>query len=95
MEKEVRDEDLKTKCRWSPYRGRVLKGWPAMTIASGKVLKMQTRGRTYKYSDVDIVYNKILPKANKQFIPIKDIFGTTLGANVKKVGGVKLYHMHF
>lgn len=27
-EKEVKREDLLTKCGWSPYEGRVLKGWP-------------------------------------------------------------------
>src|ERR1700722_5632765 len=35
--KEVRDEDLKTKCGWSPYAGRKLKGWPIYTILKGKV----------------------------------------------------------
>lgn len=29
LEKEVKDQDLKTKCKWSPYSGKKLKGWPA------------------------------------------------------------------
>lgn len=28
MERMVTDEQLKTKCGWSPYRGKLLKGWP-------------------------------------------------------------------
>lgn len=39
-EREVRDEDLKTKCGWSPYKGRLLKGWPTCTIAQGKVFQL-------------------------------------------------------
>jgi dihydroorotase len=37
MEKAVSNADLKTKCRWSPYDGMVLKGWPVYTILEGKV----------------------------------------------------------
>jgi dihydroorotase len=33
-EKEVRREDLLSKCGWSPYEGRVLKGWPVRTVSS-------------------------------------------------------------
>lgn len=34
---EVRDERLKTKCGWSPFSGRILKGWPIFTVLKGKV----------------------------------------------------------
>jgi dihydroorotase len=40
LEKEVRDDNLKTKCGWSPYAGRVLKGWPIYTILSGNIYKV-------------------------------------------------------
>ena len=36
---EVRNENLKTKCGWSPFTGRVLKGWPVYTILKGQVFK--------------------------------------------------------
>lgn len=36
-EKVVREEDLKTKCGWSPFAGQTLKGWPVTTIVNGKV----------------------------------------------------------
>jgi dihydroorotase len=35
--KEVKDSDLCTLCRWSPYSGRSLKGWPVYTILKGNV----------------------------------------------------------
>ncbi len=37
LEKEVRNEDLKTKCGWSPFAGWKLKGWPVATVLNGKV----------------------------------------------------------
>lgn len=38
MEKEVRNEDLLTKCKWSPFAGMKLHGWPVLTIVGGKVV---------------------------------------------------------
>ena len=37
-EKKVKNEDLKTKCGWSPFVGRKLKGWPVLTVADGKMV---------------------------------------------------------
>ena len=34
----VRNEDLLTKCKWSPFDGKILKGWPVMTIVNGNVV---------------------------------------------------------
>ncbi|NQV12741.1 MAG: dihydroorotase [Parcubacteria group bacterium] len=36
LAKEVRDEDLQTKCGWSPYAGMKLKGWPVKVELDGK-----------------------------------------------------------
>ncbi|MFX1504829.1 MAG: dihydroorotase [Promethearchaeota archaeon] len=33
----VRGEDLKTKCKWSPWEGFELQGWPVLTIHKGKI----------------------------------------------------------
>ncbi len=38
LEKEVKREEQHTKCGWSPYEGRVLKGWPVMTFVNGKLV---------------------------------------------------------
>lgn len=37
LEKEVKNENLYTKCEWSPYAGRNLQGWPVMTIVDGNL----------------------------------------------------------
>lgn len=34
---EVKRETLKTKCQWSPYVGRSLKGWPIYTYLRGRL----------------------------------------------------------
>lgn len=41
LEKEVNQEDLQTKCKWSPYAGKMLKGWPVYTIVQGKVFDLR------------------------------------------------------
>lgn len=37
LQKEVNKEDIKTKCGWSPYIGKVLTGWPLYTSIDGKL----------------------------------------------------------
>jgi dihydroorotase len=34
---EVREDMLFTKVKWSPYDGKVLKGWPVITIVNGRI----------------------------------------------------------
>jgi len=57
LEKRVENEKLYTKCKWSPYAGRMLKGWPVMTFVSGKlgmengkVLTDEVHGKEVKIS---------------------------------------------
>ncbi len=38
MRKRVRNDGLFTKCGWSPFEGRELKGWPTRTISRGRVI---------------------------------------------------------
>ncbi|MFH1439776.1 MAG: dihydroorotate dehydrogenase electron transfer subunit [Candidatus Woesearchaeota archaeon] len=40
MEKEkiIKNKELLTKCRWSPFEGMKLKGWPVMTIVDGSIV---------------------------------------------------------
>lgn len=40
LEKKVEPTHLKTKARWSPYDGMVLKGWPRYTIMKGQVYEL-------------------------------------------------------
>lgn len=34
-QKTIRDEDQLTKCRWSPWQGQTLTGWPVVTFVGG------------------------------------------------------------
>jgi len=36
LEKEVQNNNLKTKCKWSPFAGRKLKGWPVAVRLNSK-----------------------------------------------------------
>lgn len=38
LKKKVVNEELLTKCKWSPWDGKLLKGWPAATIANGSIV---------------------------------------------------------
>lgn len=37
LEKKVDEKELASKCGWSPYHGRMLKGWPVYTVLKGRV----------------------------------------------------------
>ena len=37
LERIVRDEEQFSRCAWSPWRGRQLKGWPVMTFVNGQL----------------------------------------------------------
>ncbi|OGJ52148.1 hypothetical protein A2335_02445 [Candidatus Peregrinibacteria bacterium RIFOXYB2_FULL_32_7] len=38
LEKEIRNENVVSKCGWTPYHGKMCKGWPVMTIRGGEVM---------------------------------------------------------
>lgn len=40
LEKVVEDSHQKTKCGWSPYSGRKLKGWPLYTVLKGELFRL-------------------------------------------------------
>ena len=37
LSKRVEDKDLITKCKWSPFAGRLLRGWPVTTALKGHI----------------------------------------------------------
>lgn len=41
LTKKLEGRDVKTKCGWSPYMGRELKGWPIYTIIKGRLFKLR------------------------------------------------------
>lgn len=38
LEKKVNSKKLFTKCRWSAFNNKLLKGWPVMTIVNGNIV---------------------------------------------------------
>jgi dihydroorotase len=38
LEKEVRADELFSKSKWSPFEGKILKGWPIITIVRGNLV---------------------------------------------------------
>ncbi|MCC5831522.1 MAG: dihydroorotase family protein [Chlamydiales bacterium] len=43
MELTVTDEMIKSKCGWTPYRGRTLRGWPEYVILDGRAYSVSRR----------------------------------------------------
>lgn len=37
LEKTIRDDDIESKCGWTPYAGRKIRGWPVVTVVNGEV----------------------------------------------------------
>ncbi|OGJ45826.1 hypothetical protein A2272_06085 [Candidatus Peregrinibacteria bacterium RIFOXYA12_FULL_33_12] len=43
LEKEIKNGNVVSKCGWTPYAGRICKGWPVMTIRGGEVMMREGR----------------------------------------------------
>ena len=54
LEKEVKNEELFTKCGWSPFNGWKLKGWPVMTIVNGKIVFEEGKINDIKAKEIQI-----------------------------------------
>lgn len=55
LEKEVKNEELLTKCGWSPFNGWNLKGWPVMTIINGNVVFDNGKINNIKGKEVEYI----------------------------------------
>lgn len=42
LAKRVEDKQLSTKCKWSPFAGRLLRGWPITTVLKGCTYDLST-----------------------------------------------------
>lgn len=42
LEKTVDSHLLKSKCGWTPYQGRTLRGWPVCTVLKGRIFSQET-----------------------------------------------------
>lgn len=54
LERTVRNEDLETKCKWSPFNGWTLKGWPVTTIVGGRIV--YDHGKIYKNQGREVIF---------------------------------------
>ncbi len=55
LEKEVKNDELFTKCKWSPFAGWNLKGWPVTTIVNGNIIF--DNGKINKVMAKEVIYN--------------------------------------
>ncbi len=56
LEKEVKNDELFTKCKWSPYNTWNLKGWPVTTIVNGNIVF--ENGKINKIAAKEVDYNE-------------------------------------
>ena len=52
----VRNEDLLTKSKWSPFEGKILKGWPVTTIVNGNVV--YNKGEIFDVKAKEVKYGR-------------------------------------
>ena len=52
LEKEVKNDELFTKCKWSPFDGWKLKGWPVFTIVNGNIVLQDGKINNIKAKEV-------------------------------------------
>lgn len=57
LKKKVNNSDLLTKWGWSPFNGKILKGWPITTIVNGRVI-YNNGDIVTKYKGKEIKYIK-------------------------------------
>jgi len=70
QEKEVKNEELFTKCKWSPFNGKVLKGWPVMTIVRGNTVF--DNGKINGIKAAELKYEDKITEAPLPFEEIKE-----------------------
>jgi len=59
LEKEVKADKFLSKTKWSPFEGKVLKGWPITTIVRGDIV--YDKGNVYEIKAKEIKYEKPKP----------------------------------
>jgi dihydroorotase len=51
---QVSEETLHSKCKWTPFEGRTLRGWPVMTIVGGNIVYDGQINDSIKGKEVEI-----------------------------------------
>ena len=53
MKKKIRNKDLATKVKWSPFDGKLIVGWPVMTFVNGNMVYENGKFFPYKGREVE------------------------------------------
>jgi len=56
LEKGVKADDLLSKSKWSPFEGKLLKGWPITTFVRGNIV--YDHGNVYEIKAKEVIYEK-------------------------------------
>jgi len=59
LDKEVKADEFLSKSKWSPFEGKVLKGWPITTIVNGNII--YDNGNIFEIRGKEIKYEKVKP----------------------------------
>lgn len=51
LTRTIRDEEQFTKCRWSPWHGESLTGWPVMTWVGGRLVFRRGPGNSFAFDE--------------------------------------------
>jgi dihydroorotase len=54
LERKVSADELHYKCKWTPYEGMYLKGWPVITIVNGKIAYKD--GEFFQIKGNEVIY---------------------------------------
>lgn len=66
LEKEVRGTCLLTKCAWSPFEGKVLKGWPVATFIRGTLVYRDGNFFPHQGKEITIIARRPQPPTREQ-----------------------------
>ncbi len=70
LEKEVKADALLSKSKWSPFEGKVLKGWPITTIVNGNIV--YDKGNVFEIRSKEIKYEKPKPLFGRKLLDSKN-----------------------
>ncbi|MEA2036776.1 MAG: amidohydrolase family protein [Nanoarchaeota archaeon] len=57
LEKEVKNDELLSRSKWSPFEGKVLKGWPLTTIVGGNIV--YDNGNIFEITAKEVIIERL------------------------------------
>ncbi|MFN0064959.1 MAG: dihydroorotase [Chlamydiales bacterium] len=65
LEKRVEAANIKSKCGWTPFEGRVLKGWPLYTQIGGRLISLERVGGKPQFEVCEKKFPSLSPLVEK------------------------------